>query len=86
MISPTASTSPVQPVTEAKTPAVQQKPKSAPQPAAGDSVQLSHAAHARLAARQEFTETAAQTTKEANRGDRQAQKLLAKEAAKSKVA
>ena len=44
------------------------------QPAATDSVQISTAAH-------EAAETAAQTAQEASRGDRQAQRLLAKEAA-----
>lgn len=50
----------------------------------GDSVQLSKIAQALLAARQEATETSAQTAKEAGHGDQQAQRLLAKEAAEKK--
>ena len=48
------------------------------QPAATDTVKISSAAQT---AAQEATETAAQTAKEADSGDRQAQRLLAKEAA-----
>jgi hypothetical protein len=44
--------------------------------------QLSKAAQATLAALEEATETPAQTAKEAGSGDLQAQRLLAKEAAK----
>lgn len=43
-----------------------------------DTVTISSAAQAML---KEITETSAQTTKEANAGDHQAQRLLAKEAA-----
>ncbi len=46
-----------------------------------DTVQLSQAAQAMLAAMQEATETPAQTANEADRGDLQARRLLAKEAA-----
>jgi hypothetical protein len=49
-----------------------------PQPAAVDTVTLSSAAKT---AAQEATETAAQTAGEANSGDRQAQRMLAKQAA-----
>jgi hypothetical protein len=45
-----------------------------------DTVQLSQAAQAALAALKEIAETSAQTTEEAAGGDRQAQRLLAKEA------
>ena len=50
-------------------------PAAAPQPAATDTVRLSSTANAVL---QESTETQAQTTKEANAGDVQARRLLAK--------
>ncbi len=70
-------------------PAVQPKPvdtpKAKPQPAdngAAATVQVSNAA---LAALKEATETPAVTMKEASSGDRQAQKLLAKEAAAKAV-
>ena len=46
-----------------------------------DTVHLSGAAQARLAAMQEAMESPAQTMKEASGGDRQAQRLLAKEEA-----
>jgi len=60
--------------------------QSEPQSATGtDSVQLSNAAQAMLAAVQEAKETPAQTAKEAGHGDLQAQRLLAKEAAKSVI-
>src|ERR1700738_4787177 len=59
-----------------------QKPaQSEPQPATrADSVQLSKAAQALVAAQQEATEAPAQTAKEGGSGDLQAQRLLAKEA------
>jgi hypothetical protein len=46
-----------------------------------DTVQISSAASAALAALKEATETPVQTAKEAQSGDRQAQRLLAKETA-----
>lgn len=49
---------------------------------ATDTVQISNAA---LAAMQEAVETPAQTAKEASGGDHQAQRLLAKEAAATKM-
>jgi hypothetical protein len=57
--------------------------KSQPAPASStpDTVQLSNAAQAALAALQETKETPAQTAREASGGDRQAQRLLAKQAA-----
>ena len=56
--------------------------QSKSQPAAAtDSVQLSAAGQAALAAMQEATETPAQTAKEAAGGDLQAKRLLAREAA-----
>jgi hypothetical protein len=57
------------------------KPQSAPAPAVTDTVQLSAAAQARLAAMQENAETPAQTAQEAAGGDLQAQRLLASEQA-----
>jgi len=50
-----------------------------------DSVQLSSASQARLAALQEATETPAQTAQEARGGDLQALKLVAKENAAAKL-
>jgi hypothetical protein len=46
-----------------------------------DTVQLSSTAQAALAARKELAETPAKTSQEAIKGDRQAQRLLAKETA-----
>jgi len=59
---------------------VEQKapPESKPQRVPKDSVQLSSAAQAAL---QEAMETSAQTAKEAGKGDAQAKRLLAREAA-----
>jgi hypothetical protein len=57
----------------------EQKPAPAKaQTATTDTVAISNVAKAMM---QEVQETAAQTTQEANKGDRQAQRLLAKEAA-----
>jgi hypothetical protein len=81
MVSSITSASHTQP---AAVPVAPHKPaQSKPQPAAAtaDSVQLSSAAQARLAAMQEATETSAQTAKEASGGDLQAQRLQAREAA-----
>lgn len=59
-----------------------QKPaQSEPVPAKTDSVSLSPAAQAMVAALQEARETPAQTTQEASHGDPQARRLLAREAA-----
>lgn len=57
-----------------------QKPSKPPQSATSDSVHLSSAAQARLAAIQESKENPAQTSQEAAQGDLQAQRLQAKEA------
>jgi len=77
-ISAAAQTQPVAPSTKTST----QKPAQAePKPAATDSVSLSPAAQAMVAAQQEARETSAQTTQEASHGDSQARRLLAKEAA-----
>ena len=77
MISPVRSATQTQPVVHS-TPVNQKPPQSKPQPAATDHVQISNAA---LAAFQEVTELPAQTAREAGKGDHQAQRLLAKEAA-----
>jgi hypothetical protein len=58
-------------------PAAQESAQPKPQPII-DTVQISSSAKAVM---QEAQETAAQTAEEAGRGDRQAQRLLAKEAA-----
>ena len=76
-------------VTQAQSPAKTSAPSPRPAPPkppssrapATDTVQLSNAA----LAIQESIETPAQTAKEASSGDRQAQRLLAREAAAKKV-
>lgn len=77
-----APIAPVQTMAAAKTASANQK--SAPQtsPIPKDTVQISNAAQTAL---QESQETQAQTAKEAVGGDRQAQRLLAKETAAKKV-
>jgi hypothetical protein len=76
------NTTPVQPVapTPAKPPTEKAEPARHPVAAKTDSVQLSAAGQAALAALQEASETPAQTAKEAGSGDPQAQRLLAREA------
>jgi hypothetical protein len=75
--------------TQAVAPAPKAAPQKTSQPASRasgtDSVQLSQAAQAHLAAIQEAKETPAQTAKEARGGDRQAQRLLKKEQTTSSV-
>jgi hypothetical protein len=70
-VTPPASNAPVKPVNK-------EAPQSNPHPTATVTVQISSAARAAL---QEATETAAQTAKEAQSGDVQAQRLLASRAA-----
>ena len=77
MISPVRSATQTQPVVQS-TPVNQKPTQSKPQPAATDQVQISKAA---LAAFQEATELPSQTAREASKGDHQALRLLAKEAA-----
>jgi hypothetical protein len=79
MISPVNSVTQTQPAVNS-TPVKQQpaQPAATPQPVATDTVKISSAA---LAAFQEATETSVQTAKEAGKGDVQAQRLLAREAA-----
>ena len=81
MVSSITSASHAQPAAVPVTPHKPAQSKRQPAAAASDSVQLSSAARARLAAMQEATETTAQTAKEANSGDLQAQRLQAREAA-----
>ena len=86
MVSAISNAAHTQPVAQPAGTSTQKPAKSVPQSATADSVQLSSAAQIRLAAMQEAIETAAQTAKEAGQGDRQAQRLLAKEAAAKPVA
>jgi hypothetical protein len=80
MVSAISSVPQIQPEAPAAAPA--QKPaQSEPSPASIDSVQLSKTAQAALALLQETRETSTQTAQEAGKGDLQAQRLLAKQAA-----
>jgi pyocin large subunit-like protein len=86
MVSPITNATQAQPVAPSTGTATQKPTQSKPQSAAKtDSVQLSTAAQATLAALHENTETPAQTATEAGSGDPQAQRLLAKEAASKSV-
>jgi hypothetical protein len=86
MVSAISHATQTQPVARATATATRKpapsKSSSAPK---SDTVQLSPTAQAALAAMKEATETPAQTAKEAGQGDRQAQRLLAKEAAAKPV-
>ena len=81
MISAISNATQTQPVAQPRA-AAPRKPTPSEKPSAAptDTVQLSKAAQARVAALQEARETAAQTAQEAGRGDIQAKRLLAKEA------
>ena len=82
MVSGISKAPPVQPVAQpTKPPAQKPAQNTADSDHDGDSVQLSSAAQAMLAALKQARETPAQTAKEPNSGDRQAQQLQAKEAA-----
>jgi hypothetical protein len=72
-VAPTAGTS--------STKSTQSKPQPTKASGGQDTVQLSSAAQAMLAALKESSETPAQTAQEAGSGDPQAQRLLAKQAA-----
>jgi hypothetical protein len=79
MASAITSATQTQPVVQSAT-SSQKLPQSTLQPTSSshtDTVRISSAGRAAL---EEATETSAQTAKEAHSGDRQAQKLLAKEA------
>jgi hypothetical protein len=83
------TSSPVQPnVQVAPAPSAQktdQVKTQAMPPRGQDTVQISQASQQALAAMKEATESASQTAQEASHGDRQAQRLLAKEAADKKL-
>ena len=82
MVSAESNATQAQPVAQSNgAPAHKATQSRTPKSSGSDSVQLSQAAQARLAARKESRETPAQTSKEAAGGDRQAQRLLAREAA-----
>jgi hypothetical protein len=81
MINSVSNTHAAQPAAQAAAQAPKAQPapaKTSPAPRANDTVQISTAAKALL---QEATETPAQTAREARGGDRQALRLLAREAA-----
>lgn len=69
----------------ANDPAQKQRPAKSQPETVTDSVKLSRAAQTAAAAFQEARETPAQTSQEANRGDLQAKRVLAKEAAAKPV-
>ncbi len=83
MIGPITSVIQTEPTTATQRASSPKSATSKPASSTGqtDTVQLSGAAQALLAALQEATESPAQTAKEAGAGDPQAQKLLAKAAA-----
>ena len=83
MVSSISSTPPAQPVAQSTSSSTQKTTQSKSQPVAssGDTVQLSSAAQAALAAIKEAQETPSQTAREASGGDVQARRLLAREAA-----
>jgi hypothetical protein len=78
MSTPISSATQAQPVAQTQD-ASAKAPEHQPAPVPADTIQLSKAAQAIL---QEATETPAVTAKEAAAGDHQAQRLLAKQAAK----
>jgi hypothetical protein len=82
MINAISNATAAEPVAQPTGTSTQKAPQAEPKsPGSADSVQLSKAAQATLAALQEISETSAQTAKEAGHGDLQAQRLLAKEVA-----
>jgi hypothetical protein len=79
-----ASVKPIEPA-ESAAPTQKSTPKPKAQAESGtDTVKLSSAAQAALAAQLELAETQVQTAKEARGGDPQAQRLLAEQAAAKK--
>jgi hypothetical protein len=87
MVSAISNATQTQPVAQSTGTSAQKPAQSKPQSATTtDSVQLSQAAQAMLAALQEARETPAQTAQEASLGDLQAKRLLAKEAAAKSAA
>jgi hypothetical protein len=85
-VSNTAPVSSVAPQPSSSQKAAKPKSESPTTTTNTDTVQLSSAAQAALAAVKEAQETPAQTAKEANGGDPQARRLLAREAAAKAVA
>jgi hypothetical protein len=88
MLNAVSNTAPVSSVApQGSSPQRAAKPKSEPptNTTTTDTVQLSSAAQAALAAIKEAQETPAQTAKEATGGDPQARRLLAREAAAKAV-
>jgi hypothetical protein len=87
MVSAISNATQTQPVAQSMGASTQKPTQSKPQSATStDSVRLSQAAQAILAALQEVRETPAQTAQEASLGDLQAKRLLAKEAAAKSAA
>ena len=87
MVNATSNATQTQLVAQSTKPAPQKPAQPEPKSAAiTDSVQLSKAGQAMLAAVQEAIEMPAQTAQEARGGDLQAQRVLAKEAAAKSVA
>ena len=87
MVNATSNATQTQPVAHSTKPSPQKPTQPEPKSATiTDSVQLSKAGQAMLAAVQEAIETPAQTAKEARGGDLQAQRLLAKTAATKSAA
>ena len=80
----TASATQAQPAAKGAAPSQKAAPPSTSSTSANvtDSVQISNAARAMM---QEATELPSQTAVEASKGDRQAQRLLAREAAEKKM-
>jgi hypothetical protein len=87
MISAISNARQTRPVAQSTATSTQKPSRSKSQSATStDSVQLSKTAQSMLAALQEASESPVQTAKEAGTGDRQAQRLLAKEAAQKSAA
>ena len=82
MVNAVANATPTQPAAQ-YTPVNKEAPKSKPETTPTDTVQISSAAKVVL---QEASETPTQTAQEARRGDRQAQRLLARQAAAKEAA
>ena len=82
MVNTISNATHVQPAAQPPSTSTQKPAPSKPQSGtSGDSLQLSPAAQAMAAALQEARETSTQTAQEARKGDFQAQRLLAREAA-----
>jgi hypothetical protein len=87
MVNAISNATHAQPAAQPPRTSTQKPTQSEPQSAnITDSVQLSKAAQAMVAALQETRETSVQTAQEARNGDLQAQRLLAKETAAKSAA